>query len=178
MTRWRCAAATAAFLVAVSTSSLLGQTAQKRPHPLIEAYAGSVVDSDVTVSDFDEYRLLVGKLVPGKPEPVKTVEGKVTMFRFRNPTGRSALEVFRNYETAFTQAGFSTVYSCRGEECGPQRQIKGLAYVPYAADARYAVFSRTNANGVVHVATHISVPSAYFVIVEGKPMETGMAKVT
>lgn len=149
-----------------------------KPHPLIQPYAGSSIDSAPKVSSFEEYDLLTGRLVGGKPAPSKRVEGKLTTFYLNNPKDRSPLEIFRNYEAAFKEAGFATLYACRGPECGDQRGIEGVHYVPYSDDSRYGAFARSDASGQVHVAMQVQPLYTYIAIVEGKPMDTGMAKVT
>lgn len=166
----------AALLVVTFAAPALGQ---KQAHPMITAYPGSELEAPPQVSAFDEYEIPVGKMAGGASMPSKKVEGKVTMFYYRNPNGRSVLEVFRNYEAAFTEAGFTPLFTCRGTaECGDPRPIKGLGRVPYDSQSRYFAAIRSTPAGVVHVAMHIEPNSSWFVIVEGKPMETGMAKVT
>lgn len=165
----------AVWIQAVTTPS--AQSIQK-PHPLIQPYAGSTIDGAPKVSSFEEYELLIGKLAVGKPMPAKRVEGKLTTFYLNNPKDRSPLEIFRNYEAAFKEAGFTTVYACRGPECGDQRAVSGVHYVPYNDDSRYGAFARSDAGGQAHVAMQVQPLYTYFAIVEGKPMDTGMAKVT
>jgi hypothetical protein len=46
-----------------------------------------------------------------------TVEGKVRGFFYVQPKERSALEVFRNYQSALTQAGFTALYGCELQAC-------------------------------------------------------------
>lgn len=165
------------FALGLGSSQAFAQT--KPAHPLVTAYPGSVLETPPQVAEFDEYELLVGKMKGGAPMPSKRVEGKVTQFYYTSPQGRSALEIFRNYESAFKQAGFETIFACKGSaECGDQRQIKGLHYVPYNEDARYMAARRSTPDGEVHVALHAEGPWTYFTIIEGKPMQTGLVKVT
>jgi outer membrane protein OmpA-like peptidoglycan-associated protein len=51
-------------------------------------------------------------------------------------------------------------------------------YVPYSEDSRYAAFKRSDDKGEVHVAMQVQPLYTYVTIIESKPMDTGMAKVT
>lgn len=87
-------------------------------HPLVSRYPGSSVEKR-EVKEFDEYTLIVG-LEGKKAECVgKPLEGKITRIVYRNPPGRSTLEIFRNYQDALQQANREMLFQCAGEECGP-----------------------------------------------------------
>ncbi len=46
------------------------------------------------------------------PDPAfKRVQGSITTLTFKNPEGRSTLEIFKNYQDALAQAGFKTVFT-------------------------------------------------------------------
>jgi outer membrane protein OmpA-like peptidoglycan-associated protein len=93
-------------------------------HPMVSRYDGSSI-KDYDFREFDEYEILLGKVVhaPGEPDNSKVessekLEGKVTRISYYLPEDRSTLEVFRNYEDALKAAGFEILYTCSNKECG------------------------------------------------------------
>ena len=108
------------LLLFVLTSSLVSQSvvaediSGSSDHPMVSRYDGSsIIDYDFR--EFDEYEILLGKVVhaPGEPDNSKVessekLEGKVTRISYYLPEDRSTLEVFRNYEDALKAAGFET----------------------------------------------------------------------
>jgi outer membrane protein OmpA-like peptidoglycan-associated protein len=46
------------------------------------------------------------------------LEGKVTGYVYALPPGTATLEVFRNYQAALQQAGFTPLFACDDEACG------------------------------------------------------------
>jgi OOP family OmpA-OmpF porin len=147
-------------------------------HPLVPAYPGSWMDQPADVSAFDEFEVPTGPIEDGKLSKAEHLEGKVTMFMYRTPEGRSPLEVFRNYESGFKEAGFATLFTCKGEQCGSQIPVKGLGYLPYADDARYLALKLARPEGDVYVAMHVETIDTRFVVVEVQPMETGLVKIS
>lgn len=129
-------------------------------HPLIGRYAGSELLQH-RHRDFDEYRLPLGPLEGGEYGRVKRLEGEVTWIGYRNPKGRSALEVFRNYQQQLDSEGFDEMWRCEGiDACGywfadrlfdadPQKFL-------HAADTgadegiRYLVAQRSGGDGTVY----------------------------
>lgn len=106
-------------------------------HPLVPAYPGSRMEQPAEVSAFDEFDVPTGPIKDSKVSKSEHLEGKVTMFAYRSPEGRSILEVFRNYESGLKEAGFATLFTCKGEQCGTQIGLKGLGYLPNGEDSRY-----------------------------------------
>ena len=88
---------------------------------VISRYAGSVLQSASTES-FAAVRVPSG---PGRFDAADKlvfdrsvgVEGRVAAYFYVGPKERTALEVFRNYQTALSQAGFATLYSCEMRAC-------------------------------------------------------------
>ncbi|HEY1132526.1 MAG TPA: OmpA family protein [Roseateles sp.] len=84
-------------------------------HPLVRRFAGSWL-AGWRVSAWD------AAAVPAAPEFQKAdkykfkelveLEGKVTQLLYIAPRGKAALEVWRNYEQALTQAGFRKRFAC------------------------------------------------------------------
>jgi hypothetical protein len=154
--------------------------AQKPPqgHPLIPPYPGSTMEQAAEVSAFDEFDIPTGPLKDGRPTKSAHVEGKLTMFRYSTPEGRSILEVFRNYESALKEASFATLFTCKGEACGSQVGLKGLGYLPNGDEARYLAARLARPEGDVYVALHVQSLETRFVVVEVKPMDTGLVKIS
>jgi len=88
---------------------------------VVSRYAGSILQSASTES-FAAVRVPSG---PGRFDAADKlvfdrsvgVEGRVDAYFYVGPKERSALEVFRNYQTALSQAGFTTLYSCEMGAC-------------------------------------------------------------
>ncbi|KQY85631.1 OmpA family protein [Pelomonas sp. Root1444] len=104
-------AATASFAADKPVSDLPGAA----DHPLIKRFAGSWLAGQ-RVSSWD------AAVVPASAELSKAdkrqftellnLEGKVTRTVYIAPRGKSALEVWRNYEQALNAAGFKKRFSC------------------------------------------------------------------
>jgi len=124
------AAQFATLLLFVFTSSLINQNvfaqdvSGSSDHPMVSRYDGSSI-TDYDFREFDEYEILLGKVVhaPGEPDNRKVesseiLEGKVTKISYYLPEDRSTLEVFRNYDDALKAAGFEILFTCSKNECG------------------------------------------------------------
>lgn len=118
---------TLALVAALLTVLLLGPGAAhgqdvegSADHPLIPRYEGSEILEYETQS-FTDYTLVTAPLkgdVGDNPDATTTLEGALTRITYRAPAERSVLEVFRNYENALGEAGFTPLFDCDGEECG------------------------------------------------------------
>lgn len=150
----------------------------KQGHPLIPPYPGSTSGQAVNVVAFDEFDLPVGPTKDGKFTKLERLEGKVTHFGYGRPEGRSTLEVFRNYEAALKTAGFTTLYTCRGRECGGQLNHPPLGYIPNGDDARYLAAKLARPEGDIYVAMHVQPLETRIIVVESKPMDTGLVKIS
>lgn len=112
----------------------LQDVAGGRDHPLIKRYEGSVLLA-IEEKAFDEQVIVEGPYVTGPDgkdafTKSRVVEGKRTRRLYMAPDGRSSLEVFRNYEKALTEAGFTPLFSCAKESCGRDGR---LGYVLYGS---------------------------------------------
>lgn len=178
-----------------------GDAPGTQDHPLVTRYTGSnLIGYDA--KDYDAFTLALGpatreggKIVPAKKQQL---EGKVTRLLYVGPEGRSSLEVFRNYQNAFQQAGFETLYSCSAAECGQSflmvvypsaRALKiatGYARGTLSTNIRdiyYIAAKKSTDAGDVYVSLFIALhnaantPNALLEIVETKEMDTGMVTV-
>lgn len=93
-------------------------------HPVVSRYKGSVIKK-YDQRQFDEYNLLLGKVVHASGEPgnkkitqSKKIEGKITRITYELAEDRSSLEVMRNYEIELQNGGVEILFSCSNDDCG------------------------------------------------------------
>ncbi len=166
------------LLFVISIAPAAAQPA-KQGHPLIPPYPGSTIGMDLVARAFDEFDIPTGPTKDNKFTKMQHVEGKYTAFGYGTPPGRSLLEVFRNYEGALKAAGFTTIYTCKGNpECGSQVGAGPLYTIPNGDEARYMASKLARAEGDIYVAFHVMPLETRFLIVETKPMETGLVKIS
>ena len=155
-----------------------------KDHPLISRYPGSVING-YSQKEFDEYELPVSKVAEGKYAKTQHVEGKVTAIHYDAPSGRSALEIYRNYAAALQKAGFQTLFSCAPRSCGDQPPGGAFplddAFGNYSDQTRYLAAKLSQPQGDVYVALWVYDSSfdikQFVAIVESKPMESGLVSV-
>jgi OmpA-OmpF porin, OOP family len=184
--------------VAVAQSKAT-EMAGANDHPMVSRYAGSVLHN-ATQENFVALR------VPGGPgrfgasdklvfDKFTAVEGRVSSYFYIQLKERSALEVFRNYQAALLQAGFTTLYACEMRDCDlalikeafakevvqPRKWADGIS--PASSidrDVRF-VSAKANRNGadvfvMVFVAEPNSIwqaPVAVVLVAEPAAMEAG-----
>lgn len=152
-----------------ATGALAEDIAGSADHPLVPRYEGSQIIAYET-NAFDEYTLIAGPTRAADsdiiPPPIVSkrpidLEGTVTHLMYSAPEGRSALEVFRNYETAIADAGFEILFSCSQEECGegfnrvmnPNSQSDVLLY---DTEQRYLAAEMSGAEGDVYLSLYVT----------------------
>ena len=132
------------------------------------AWIGRYADSRIVTFDksaFDSVAFLTRK--PKTPvreaADFTQLEGRRTQIIYQAPTGRSSLEVYRNFEQKLLAAGFAAVFSCQSDTCGVSGgQLVTLAFgrdangvmsfsTGYFRAPRYGVFRKTAA-GVEQMA--------------------------
>ena len=189
------------FLISPSSFSQTGDAPGTQEHPLVTRYVGSSLRG-YDAKEYDAFTLTLG---PAKyegrkwvAEKKKDLEGKVTRLLYVGPEGRSSLEVFRNYQNAFRQAGFETLFTCSTTECG--RNFYFVVYPggryfqvpsPYnrgilstnVSNLYYLAATKTIGGNTVYVSLFTAfhnaqkTPNALLEIVEMKAMDTGMVTV-
>ena len=112
------------FLVALMMYSTGAAIAADIPgahdHPLVTRFAGSSIIGYQQMA-YDKAVLPMGPVKPGTPDQFATadvVEGRVTRIAYEAPTGKSVIEVYRNFAQALAKAGFKTRFECDGQSCG------------------------------------------------------------
>lgn len=163
------------FALALTMTATANVIAENDGHPLIKAYEGSFIEGQ-EVKEYDLQRLVIGKVQTNGAVSTENIEGKVTRIDYRDPDNRSSLERFRNYEQALKGAGFKFVFSCAKDECGPEIQVETIGYYP---PERYLTAVLKKKGGNVWVGIFVAAgPWTKIRIVEEKPIETGLVKVT
>lgn len=113
---------------------------QAEAQPAVQAASGAAgvvpppfPGSDILLQqsdDYTDYALRTGKAQAGG---MRVLEGRVSRTTYRAPQGRAALEVFRSYQAALRDAGFTTLFACAKAACGDiKKQIE--------SDKRYLLF--------------------------------------
>lgn len=110
-----------------------------RDNPMLKRYDGSFIVSYERLA-FTDFKVPLSKLERAgdsdrdrmnnqvyKPKKELEVEGARTRAAYLLPTGRSPLEVLRNYQDVVKAAGGEVLYTCKGEDCGgdPGRSSAG-----------------------------------------------------
>jgi len=106
-----------------------GDIKGSRDNPILKRYEGSFIIA-YRQKGYDEFTIPLSKLerVEGKrdshnnryhePKEKRTLEGYYTRLVYLLPTGRSPLEVLRNYEDELKNYNVETLYKCKNEACG------------------------------------------------------------
>jgi outer membrane protein OmpA-like peptidoglycan-associated protein len=173
------------LVVVAAGITLAADESGSKDHPLVSRYPGSVITGYRT-AEFDEFTLPLGKLKPDSTfAKSQNLEGKVTAIHYRTPDGRSILEVYRNYEMALKAAGFQILFACaHNNECGGGDPTlwRAAGSVSWESDQqRYLSAKLSRPEGDVYLSLHVSSYGSVYVdayIVEVKPMESGLVKVT
>ena len=154
-----------------------------KDHPLISRYPGSTINR-YSQKEFDEYELPLSKVAGGKYAKTQHVEGKVTAIYYTTPEGRSALEIYRNYESGLKNGGFQVLFTC-AKTCGDPPPSGSFplddAFGNYGEDTRYLAAKLARTEGDVYAALWVYDSSfdikTFLAVVEAKPMETGLVTV-
>jgi OmpA-OmpF porin, OOP family len=162
----------------VPSTGVAGEdVAGSRDHPLVKRYEGSTI-LRYSANAFDEYVLPLGP-VQGRgqaanfPKAVR-LTGRVTRITYLVPTGRSTLEVVKNYEADLSASRFSTLFSGAHEALGQGQYDQTFSRAAYRGlvlpswmngvsfpevvshDDRYLAAKLARPDGDVHVAVYAS----------------------
>jgi flagellar motor protein MotB len=184
------AGALAAFTTQVASAQRPDMQGSK-DHPLVTRYPGSFI-AQYSYAEFDEVMFPLGKATvrDGKQVFDKSLraEGKVTRIGYESPAHRSALEIYRNYESAVLKGGFQVLWSCvNNDGCGPgptQIASSGAEDWAWGSGHRFLVAKSPRGTGDVYLSLHVGTwadadrgPFVVLIIAELKPMEGGLVTV-
>ncbi len=159
-----------------------------KDHPLLSRYPGSYIYR-YSQKEFDRLYLLAGPVPSPSAGDVakaerKRLEGKVTLIQYQAPRNRSAYEVFRNYEGAVREAGFSVLYLGRGREISGIRKFLDEytdfwnVYATRDDPSKYFYLAAKTPLGdkaiSLFVADSYDGPKVFLGVVEARSMETGL----
>ena len=174
--------------------------------PIISRFQGSTLLA-CQHKNYDESALPLGIWKDNQPTPSKvmTASGKTAWYFYGIPQDVSGMEVFRNYESALTKAGFSIPFQCSGtQQCGWELANQGLqplhGFAGHVGTSNYAI-GAAGMDGVFHEMTAhlqrpqgnvdlmlmvidrdsaqgLQAPVVYLKLIEGQPMKTGEVTVT
>lgn len=171
--------------------------------PLLSRYPGSFLVGQEQRA-FDEVSLPAGPTIETPDykrvfSKTEDLEGRVDKLFYHGPKGRSALEVYANYQEALTAAGFETLYSCKGETPDGCGKSFGYAYnninpvpggsmeagqgIPDLDKPRYTLARLKRAEGDVYLGIVTGdlkfrdVAAVLITVVETKPMEKGLVTI-
>jgi OmpA-OmpF porin, OOP family len=176
-------------LVAAVGTAQSGDVRGSKDHPLVSRYPGLVI-RDYVVAEFDQFDLPLGRLKSDSTaEKSQRLEGKITRIAYDAPSGRSILEIYRNYEDALKKAGFEILFACvNNQGCGSGAPTlfaaKGRDDWGWGSGQRYLSAKLSRPEGDAYVSLHLgqwsdqSRGSAILLyVVEVKPMESGRVTV-
>lgn len=179
-------------LAILASASHAADVAGAKDHPVVSRYAGSEI-LKYEAKDFDSFSLPAGQARDRRsgPSASEALEGRITRIHYRAPEGRSALEVFRNYEQSLKAGGFTTVYQCENQACGNDFSyaLNPPSIMHFSGkDQKYLGAKLSRATGDVYVSVYTT--AAYGVgganknrvftlldVIEAKPMQTGQVAV-
>lgn len=164
---------------------LLTLASAKEPgvdHPMVSRYADSVMVYHKH-NDYDEGVVPLGKLKGDNQfEKKLDFEGRLSAYKYKNPPGRSTLEIMKNYEQALQSNGFTIVWKCKNEaECG-----RGSINTIPNIDKFYTMWfindnhmrtmtGKLTKNGKsVYLYLYVNQAETYLTVFESKGMEMGM----
>lgn len=162
-----------------------------KDHPMISPYEGSKIVA-YEQSAYDEFHLIVKKVsefggVEANPKSTHTIQGKVTRITYLVPTGRSTVEVFRNYDQELKKHGFNDLFRCTNKICGgnPFNHAAGPWFWLGGSDKdqRYLAAKLSRSEGDVYVAVYVGdyrqkgEIRVQLDVVEIQPMETGKVQI-
>jgi outer membrane protein OmpA-like peptidoglycan-associated protein len=170
-----------AVVVAALLPAMVATAAdEKKDHPLLTRYPGSEIQK-LESEDFAKYKLVVA-IENGKELTGRELEGKLTRLVYANPSGRSTLEIYRNYREALEKAGAKVLFSCEMESCLPAyarsqwSRYNGL-FTAADGDPRYLAAQLAAKGGEAYVAVMVGKKRSQVDVLEMQAMDTGLVVV-
>lgn len=167
------------FLLAFPAVVVTQDRPNSQDHPVITRYPRQTIRL-YDVKEFDQYNLVLSVDKAGGPENVRKLEGKVTRINYRNPAGRSTLEIYRNFEAGLRRSAARILFACEGNACGtPIRwtPVNGIRAMGGQIHNRYIAARLMKAGVEIFVSIFIGGQATQLDVVEMKPMESGLVTV-
>lgn len=156
-------------------------TAQGDVTLVVEPYAGSGErEGDRIEEAFGSSQRITG-LADGAVQ-AEAFEGRVSLRRFRNPEGRSTLEILRNYEAALAERGFVTEWECDSRQtCGNTadggwKDRNGMN-LGVGGDVRYLTGAMPHEGGTLWVSVGAERSNHYVQVLQPVAMQGGNVRV-
>ncbi|GAA5175209.1 OmpA family protein [Niveibacterium umoris] len=122
-------------------------------HPEVPPYPGAKMDH-YDFKEYEEFQLILSKPYLRGSEYVADklmpLEGAVTYIHYNRPESASALQIFRNYQSALRRSGFTELFTCE-RPCTEsnlgdfQKLMKARdLYLNYSRDNQYLAAQRGN----------------------------------
>lgn len=148
---------------------------------VIEPYAGSEEHAGNRIDEAFGTSQRVTGFAEGAVQAVP-FEGRVSLRRFRNPEGRSTLEILRNYEAALVTRGFAQEWECETrKDCGngadggwtPRNGMN----LGIGSDVRYITGTMPYEGGTVWVSVGVEKSNHYVQVLQADALQTGNVQV-
>ncbi|TVQ37625.1 MAG: OmpA family protein [Spirochaetaceae bacterium] len=161
-------------------------------HPLISRYAGAEFQESA-VTEYDRYVVALAPLARNQLTETLTIEGKITQLQY-TVSGRSTLEVLRNYQQGLRNAGFDVLFEHHGENWNSTMYWVQRVYDPHGHYWKSSRRSTFVGNSFHYLAAQLEDPSGDIYVtlyatptrdatiiqvgvIETVPMDTGMITV-
>ncbi|WP_237561494.1 OmpA family protein [Frateuria defendens] len=133
-------------------------------NPIVSRFAGSTIIGYQSM-DYGQLILPLGSYssdAKGLLAKSETAEGHITRIAYAAPAGKTALEVYRNFQAVLEQAGFQTRFACEKDACGGfdfAGAVANPAIDAMRGDRNGMIYGLNASNGNVHaLTTHLSRP--------------------
>jgi outer membrane protein OmpA-like peptidoglycan-associated protein len=142
----------------VSAAIHAGDVPGAKDHPIVSRYTGSEI-LKYEAKEFDGFTLPTGSARDRRSGASSTqqLEGRITRIHYRAPEGRSALEVFRNYEQSLRAGGFTSLFQCENQACGTEFSyaLNPPSIMHFSSkDQKYLAAKLARADGDVYVSVY------------------------
>ena len=146
--------------------------AQGKPkeHPVVRFYPGAEV-SDYQETKFDAANVVTGVKKEAPQEPViESLEGRIIRYKQQHQPGSSPLQVLRNFQTALTGAGLTTLATLQGGQA-EYHEFEGIVSKARLGAFRLDVQGRPALHVNVMAATDGEITWSNVLIVESRALE-------
>ncbi|MBI1402784.1 MAG: OmpA family protein [Porphyrobacter sp.] len=158
-------------------SEAAGDSGAGSASELISIYPGSVENSR-DFQDYTDYPRVIG-MTKTRHAETETLEGALTRLVYRNPKGRSTLELIRNYRSALEARGFVVDYEVPNAKNWILNIREANGMIAYGTDVRYFTGKLRYGEGLAYVSVLVyregnGNGATNIHILQTKDMDTGM----